>query len=115
MNDYAIKQESSTSDSTAIGVARLMVGTLLVMQLGVGQGQETDISLTRRPPVRIEEISKTFGQHTNSFTGDYEIQSVSFEETVASFYAQFLAAQEPLGKEFEQVLYDNLWDLLVRT
>jgi len=40
---------------------------------------------------------------------------VSFEETVASFYEQFLTMQEPLGKEFEQVLHDNLWNLIVRT
>ena len=28
---------------------------------------------------------------------------------------KFLAKQQPLGKEFEQVLYDNLWELYVRS
>lgn len=37
------------------------------------------------------------------------------EATIAHFYSQLLAKQEPLGKEFEAVLYDNLWDLYVRT
>jgi len=30
-----------------------------------------------------------------------------------TFYANLLAKQEPLGTEFEKVLYDNLWDLYV--
>jgi hypothetical protein len=33
------------------------------------------------------------------------------EEALARFNAELLAAQEPLGKEFESVLYDNLWEL----
>jgi len=30
---------------------------------------------------------------------------------VSNFYSQLLVKQEPLGNEFEKVLYDNLWDL----
>lgn len=33
---------------------------------------------------------------------------------LADFYAQFAAKQEPLGSEFEKVLYDNLWELYAR-
>jgi hypothetical protein len=33
--------------------------------------------------------------------------------TLADFHAKLLIAQEPLGREFEQVLQDNFWDLLV--
>ena len=29
-------------------------------------------------------------------------------------YRKLLSMQEPLGKEFERVLYDNLWDLYDR-
>lgn len=28
--------------------------------------------------------------------------------------AEFLASQEPLGKEFEDILYGNLWELYAR-
>jgi hypothetical protein len=114
MSNYSVKQASSTVAGSAIVTVGLM-GALLMAQLGVGQSSQPDISLLRHPAVRIGEISKTFGQYTNSFTGEYENPSISFEETITSFYAQFLTKQEPLGKEFEQVLYDNLWDLLVRT
>ena len=41
--------------------------------------------------------------------------SPSFEENMTSFYVNLLAMQEPLGKEFEQVLCDNFYDLIVRT
>ena len=27
------------------------------------------------------------------------------------FYSDLLAQQEPLGAEFEKILYDNLWEL----
>ena len=36
-------------------------------------------------------------------------------QTVTNFYSQLLSRQQSLGKEFEQVLHDNLWDLLVCT
>ena len=113
MNNYAIKHESNTSFGSAIVIAAGLVGSLM-LQPDVGQLPPA-ISLLRRPSVRIEEISKTFGKYTNSFTGEYENTSINFEETLSSFYAKLLTMQEPLGKEFEQVLYDNLWDLVVRT
>jgi hypothetical protein len=114
MDNYAIKHESNTSFGSTMVIAAGLIGSLM-LKPDVGQISQADISLLWRPPVRIEEISKTFGKYTNSFTGEYENLSVSFEESIASFYAQLLTMQEPLGKEFEQVLYDNLWDLIVRT
>jgi hypothetical protein len=114
MNNYAIKHESNTFFGSSIVIAAGLIGSLM-LQPDVGQGSQCDISLLRRPPVSIEENSKTFGQYTNSFTGEYENPSFAFEENVTSFYAKLLGMQEPLGKEFEEVLYDNLWDLLVRT
>jgi hypothetical protein len=108
MNKRDIQQASSTSDGIAIIVV------LLMTQSAVGQHPKSNICLPEYPPIRIEENSKTFGQYTNSFV-EHKHLGVSFEETVASFYEQFLTMQEPLGKEFEQVLHDNLWNLIVRT
>lgn len=34
-----------------------------------------------------------------------------FIKSVSNFYANLAEKQEPLGKEFEKVLHDNLWDL----
>jgi hypothetical protein len=49
----------------------------------------------------------------NMFTGEPKKFSSDFESTISGFYAALLAKQQPLGKEFEKVLYDNLWDLYV--
>ncbi len=42
------------------------------------------------------------------------IENDDFEVTLAQFYEVLLSKQERLGKEFEKVLYDNLWDLYAR-
>jgi hypothetical protein len=39
----------------------------------------------------------------------------SVETELSEFYALLLQSQERLGSEFEKVLHDHLWDLLVRT
>jgi hypothetical protein len=45
-----------------------------------------------------------------------DVSIVSDEaDSLVKFYADFLAAQQELGSEFEKVLYDNLWDLYVRS
>jgi hypothetical protein len=114
MNKYAIKHESNTSIGSAIVIAAGLIGSL-ILQPDMGQGSQCEVSLLSRSPVKIEESSKTYGHYTNQFTGEYDNPSFMFEEKVTSLYAQLLQLQEPLGKEFEQVLYDNLWDLLVHT
>lgn len=54
----------------------------------------------------------TFNSYSNAITGEYNPASViGFEQSVSNFYAHLLGNQEPLGVEFERVLYDNLWDL----
>ncbi len=115
MNDYTINQETNTSGAIAIIIgAGLLLGSFGPI-LGDGPNSKNDIASLVRSPVKIEKSSRTFGQYSNQFTGEYESLDLSFEDKLASFYAQLLAKQEPLGKEFEQVLFDNLWDLLVRT
>jgi hypothetical protein len=54
----------------------------------------------------------TFSQLQNAFTGAYTGRGdVDIEVTMADFYATLLSHQEPLGAEFEKLLYDNLWEL----
>ena len=35
-------------------------------------------------------------------------------EELEEFYLRLLESQEPLGEEFEKILYENIWDLYVR-
>lgn len=53
----------------------------------------------------------TFDSYRGVVTGQYDRSAVKFEQAVGNFYAKLLLRQEPLGSEFEKVLYDNLWDL----
>jgi hypothetical protein len=61
----------------------------------------------------VHQNTGTYSQLQNVFTGMYDRYSLNFESTIAHFYADLLSKQEPLGKDFEKVLYDNLWDLYV--
>lgn len=40
-----------------------------------------------------------------------DMASGGFEADVAAFYERLQKSQEPLGPDFERVLFDNLWDL----
>lgn len=123
MNNYTIDHMSSTSTSSSrvnwAGMKTFMGGALLMIQLSAGQSplydQATISDEIRHPSAHAIEISKTFGQHDNLFSGQFEKAALNFEEQVALFYKDLLAMQEPLGEEFGKVLYENLSDLLVHT
>jgi hypothetical protein len=54
--------------------------------------------------------------HVGQNTGDdaSQLTTIDFEGAITIFYPTLLANQQPLGKEFEKVLFDNLYDLYVR-
>src|SRR5438874_1765402 len=99
MSNYTIRQVSGTSTGSAMvqaGVIGFMVLAHLA-QLDMQKDTEHDIALLKPQQVRIQENPKTYGQYANLFTGEFEQSSVSFEETVISFYTRLLETQEPLG------------------
>ncbi len=56
--------------------------------------------------------------YTNKPDDYAEITPESLEECrkfIEHFYHNLAFKQQPLGKEFEKVLYDNLWDLYIRS
>ncbi len=38
----------------------------------------------------------------------------SYDKEISDFFDDLASKQEPLGEEFEKVLYENLWDLYIR-
>jgi hypothetical protein len=117
MSNYDICQASSTSAGSAV-IPVSIIGIMIFAQLSypdLQQHTQSDVNVQKHQEISIQEHQKTHGQYNSVFQLEYEHSSLSFEEAVTSFYANLLANQEPLGKEFEQVLYDNLWDLLVST
>lgn len=57
------------------------------------------------------DLGATSDSFRSNVTGQYDLSPPRFEQVVVNFYANLLAAQEPLGATFEKVLHDNLWDL----
>jgi len=118
MNNYSIEQESETlSSNTMLKVAGggLLAGMIIASNVAL-----SPIPTTISPPPLIHQsngvelTSKTYGQYENAFTGAYEFP-INFEKAITSFYTKLLEIQEPLGKEFEDVLNDNIWDLFIHT
>ena len=62
-------------------------------------------------PYTSSASGATFDTFRGTVTGQYDRSAVKFEQAVGNFYARLLSNQEPLGAEFEKVLYDNLWEL----
>lgn len=56
--------------------------------------------------------SLTHEPSKNVLTGYYPPSlETSFETVVTSFFEELSSNQEPLGHDFERVLFENLWDL----
>lgn len=109
MNNYRIKQESETSAGT------YRLNLFIVKPLLLAGIAAQSLVPSYLPPYTITESSKTFGQLENVFTRDYEDATSYFEGFMTAFYASLLEKQEPLGKEFEDVLDENRWNLYVRS
>lgn len=109
MTSYHIKNSSMTLGSISIA------GILATQLLAPPSNEFQKLPLVPNNAHYVTSAnSHTFGQYANMFTGKFERGPSQFEASVSHFYAQLLAHQEPLGKEFEEALYGNLWDLYAR-
>jgi hypothetical protein len=102
---YHLEQRPSTAGSAAYVL--LVAGLALVAQQPMPRATFPAVTAVVRP--------STIGQYGDLFASAYQSQTVDFEGAITAFYATLLAKQQPLGKEFEKVLYDNLADLYVRS
>ncbi len=64
-----------------------------------------------RDAYSLEGNKATYNSYSAPITGEYTFAPDGFEQSVGDFYARLLGSQEPLGAEFEKVLYENIWDL----
>lgn len=62
-------------------------------------------------PYTLSGSKATFDTYRGVVSGQYDVGVGKFERAVGDFYSRLLLGQEPLGAEFEKVLYDNLWDM----
>ncbi|CAN2041871.1 conserved exported hypothetical protein [Candidatus Magnetomoraceae bacterium gMMP-15] len=62
--------------------------------------------------LNTDAAPSTYEPRKNVLTGTYSVSTMTeFEDVVTNFFIKLSSDQEPLGNEFERVLFDNLWDL----
>lgn len=116
MNEIRYDQASSTFSGQASSPFNFVVmAGLVAMQVlhtapPKAFTEHRNIPLLQSP-YSLDGNKATFNNYSNPITGAYDSAPSGFEQAVGNFYARLLASQEPLGAEFERVLYDNLWDL----
>ena len=109
MNEaYDIKQNARTIGSVAIAG---VLATQLLAPILTNSGMVLDTHLNSRNNYESSDLSPTCEHFLSFFTDNYYRGIRNFETSITEFYATLVSSQEPLGIEFEKVLYDNLWDL----
>jgi hypothetical protein len=109
MTEIATRSPESIGGIAAGSISRLAVG-MVAGHLVLGSSLDYQHYQTK-PIVFYRLAPSTHGEHTNLFdTFALALAAPSIE----SFYTDLLAKQERLGKEFEHVLFANLWNLYAR-
>lgn len=109
MSPYPPELHIEQRSSTAGGAAYVLLAASLAFVAPQAMPRAAFPAVT--PVLR----PSTIGQFGNPFATANQSQAIDFEAAITVFYAKLLANQQPLGKDFEKVLYDNLPDLYVRS
>ena len=104
---YITSQTPLTASNVIISVALISTAFTLTDSEALKQS-------TPQVPYEIYANSSSDQNVQVNMSSASEDIDQQLSETVSTFYAQFISNQEPLGKEFEQILHDNLWDLYER-
>lgn len=105
-----IRYEHESSTFSYVLAAGLIAIQLAHASPAHAGNDHSDRHLLQQPYYSVGSDS-TFNNSANTITGVYKFSPNGFEKSVGDFYARLLNSQEPLGAEYEKVLYDNLWDL----
>jgi hypothetical protein len=104
-----IETESLPSSlSSVVLVAGLMATQLFLNQTSPSLEDKGRVA----PFVDYTLFPSTYSEHADLFAAAQLASSA--ESGLETFYADLMAKQEPLGREFEQVLFENLWKLYAR-
>ena len=110
INNYCTSQVSKTASYISAGL--IFASMFPVSDLAQ---RKPVISVRERPFLTLaaDSIPSTsaYNKYGVSSHSSIKQESMSFEGEVTDFFQKLSAEQEPLGREFEQVLFDNLWDL----
>ena len=114
-----LQQQSGTANNAtlAVSTATFVPGSFAATLLAASSTFATSgQSIPQIQTASAIERPGTVGQFGNVFSRSYDQEeNREFEGAIARFYSKLLTDQEPLGREFEQVLHTNLWDLYARS
>jgi hypothetical protein len=107
MNKFSLNQQSST-----VGSIVIMSGILACQSLPNEMNKIYSNSRFEKENYVLGNSSSTFSEYgfTKSLFNP-ELNNDKLEQVITVFYSKLLANQEPLGEEFEEVLFNNLWEL----
>jgi hypothetical protein len=106
MNEIRVSGVPSTFGAVGIVATHLLLGTAH--------------SYASNPPNRIAPYidytlsSSTYGEHADLFSASGLTTAAMAASSIDAFFAELLVKQERLGKELEEALFENLWDLYAR-
>ncbi len=118
MNEYQIEQTSQTFHT--VKITGLLASTLLLVPSCISEpvssmpllANNNNSALTKNYAFIEGGASPTYEPQKNAMTCYCSSSSnTDFEAVVTDFFADLSSNQESLGPEFEQVLFENIWDL----
>jgi hypothetical protein len=111
MNRDYIGQTSQTIGTVVI--AGILANTFLPSNCNNAQPSSTlPFSASNNYAYSYRGTPLTHEPSKNILTGYYPSSvETTFEAVVTNFFQELSSNQEPLGSEFERVLFENLWDL----
>ncbi|MGM0609320.1 MAG: hypothetical protein ACQESP_13000 [Candidatus Muiribacteriota bacterium] len=109
MTNYeSSKMQETFRNVLIIGMLYGSIGTNTALNSNI----QTKSNYSRKSYSINDEVAGSYAPVKNVFTGDYSISSTAeFEREISEFYTKLSSEQEPLGKEFEEALFENLWDM----
>lgn len=111
MNKDYVRQTPQTISTVVI--AGMLAGTFLPADWDSVPSQSIlPFSASNNYAYSYRGTPLTYELSKNVLTGYYPSSvETTFEAVVTSFFEELSSTQESLGYEFEQVLFENLWDL----
>lgn len=108
MINYPVSNYSSTSGTT---VVRTTVAAVVLSAALIGPVPNVQTTHNYRAASTFFKDASTPSGTVVSEQIRVETGSSGFESQIMAFYESLQLSQQDLGRDFERVLFDNLWDL----
>ena len=112
-NKYKAISTNETFYNPTLGVGVLLASQLMFTDVSTPLLQDK-IETIELEKYTADMFSPTYQDLSPSYNQHNEMNNLEFARKTGVFYADLTNRQESLGKEFDKVLYNNLWELYER-